>query len=526
MLFNVPCFLIKGKINKKGKDNMISRNQISIIVGSIIFAMVLIVVVMVITMVNKHRLPKNIMHPKPAHPASYPATSLKNIPPSNSRESIEGDYLYVWTGSEDTTSPDFMAVIDTRPESPLFGQVISTARIPASDTFPHHMEMSLHNDNKLMANSFMANKNWRFDFRDPARPFVLGESESLSNKGFGFAHSFARLPNGDVVASLQQGPNGHGGLGVFDPKTGKLLKAVSSQDPTKPNIKVLTYGVETIPERNLIVTSSFNMDMKDPVPSLVQLYDINTLEFLESFVPEEALDECGTQPPTKREAQLTFEIRKFANNKKIGAVINTYNCGYYFLDLTEKPYKLHRACPIHNEKDGCAVPALAHGRFLVMPIENDHSLTVMDLQPDPLHPKKVDRFYFDPRFFGHYWPHWATFENKRSRVATSDFTDPEQSKPDGTVYMFHLHPKTGKLTLDTTFKSSDSKNPGVRFRKLTQWPHGETGPAIPHGLAFSHPRLDPGNDGCCCGMNCKCPPPCKCTPGNCCCNQSQTPTQN
>lgn len=494
------------------------KRLVSLLIIVIALVLVLIVVFVVIYFVNKQR--SDGRRRGNGGFKSSPSSSIEGIPPNKSKD-IEGDYLYAWTGSEDKTNPDFIAVIDARPDSHLYGQVISTAQIPATDTFPHHMEMSVHHDNQFFANSFMANRNWRFDFRDPARPSFENEAQSLSDNGFGFAHSFARLPDGKVVSSVQMGPGGQGGIAVFDPDTGDIIKTVSSADPNRPDLKIMTYGIEPIPEKNLVVTSSFNMNMKDPVQPVIQIYDMNSLQLIKSFVTNEegVIDNCSSVKPSMKESQLTFEIRKFVSPKKIGAVVNTYNCGYFFLDLTNYPETqpvLHRSCPI-SEKDGCAVPALAKGRFLVMPIENDHSLTVMDLYPDPLSPKKVDRFYFDPRYFGHYWPHWATYDAKRSRIATSDFTDPEKSKPDGTIYLFHLNPKNGKLTLDQNFKSNDSQNPGVRFRKLNKWPHGETGPAIPHGIAFSHPRLNCGNPECGCGINCTCPPPCKCTSKQRCC---------
>lgn len=503
------------------------HTKVAWITGIVFFSLIIVIVVLIIFVIQKNRLPSlgNGKSATVKHPKRYPTASIEGIQPASSRDTIEGDYLYAWTGSVEPDAPDFMAVVDARPESKHYGRVISTARIPASKSFPHHMEMSVHNDNKFMANSFMANKNWGFDFRDPARPYALGEAEPLANSGFGFAHSFARLPDGKVIASLQSGPDGQGGLGVFDPQTGKVLKTVSSADPKMPNLKVLTYGVEVVPDRNLVVTSSFNMNMKDPIPPLIQIYDMNSLELLQSFEPKSAIDECSSKPLTDKESQLTFEIRAFKSDKKIGAVINTYNCGYYFLDLTQQPYKLHRGCPIIDDKDGCAVPAMAYGRYLIMPSENDHSLTVLDLHPDPLKPKKVSRFYFDPRYFGHYWPHWVTFDAKRSRVATSDFTDPDKTLPDGTIYLFDFDPKSGKLTIDKNFKSPDSNNPGVRFRKMNKWPHGETGPAVPHGITFSHPRLDCGNEDCCCGMNCKCPPPCNCTKGKCCCSSDEKMAQ-
>lgn len=45
---------------------------------------------------------------------------------------------------------------------------------------------------------------------------------------------------------------------------------------------------------------------------------------------------------------------------------------------------------------------------------------------------------------------------------------------------------TGALKLDTTFKARGAAQPGVYFGR-DEWPHGRTGPAVPHGAVFARP---------------------------------------
>jgi hypothetical protein len=46
--------------------------------------------------------------------------------------------------------------------------------------------------------------------------------------------------------------------------------------------------------------------------------------------------------------------------------------------------------------------------------------------------------------------------------------------------------RTGKLELDSTFRSPGADHPGVFFGR-DQWPHGAAGPAVPHGAVFARP---------------------------------------
>jgi hypothetical protein len=43
--------------------------------------------------------------------------------------------------------------------------------------------------------------------------------------------------------------------------------------------------------------------------------------------------------------------------------------------------------------------------------------------------------------------------------------------------------ETGAIALDESFRDSGSDRPGVTFQR-DEWPHGRTGPAVPHGTVF------------------------------------------
>jgi hypothetical protein len=54
------------------------------------------------------------------------------------------------------------------------------------------------------------------------------------------------------------------------------------------------------------------------------------------------------------------------------------------------------------------------------------------------------------------------------------------------VLLADFDPATGSLRVDSTFRASGSERPGVHFGR-DEWPHGATGPAVPHGAVFARP---------------------------------------
>ncbi len=54
----------------------------------------------------------------------------------------QSPYLFVWAGDDDEQDSDFLAVIDARPDTPTYGQVIATLPVRARSTFPHHTDMN------------------------------------------------------------------------------------------------------------------------------------------------------------------------------------------------------------------------------------------------------------------------------------------------------------------------------------------------------------------------------------------------
>lgn len=53
----------------------------------------------------------------------------------------------------------------------------------------------------LFANGFQGNRTFRFDLADPLHPRLVGSLDTIPS--LAFPHSFARLPNGNVLATCK-----------------------------------------------------------------------------------------------------------------------------------------------------------------------------------------------------------------------------------------------------------------------------------------------------------------------------------
>ncbi|MGW2928960.1 hypothetical protein ACWC8S_29225 [Streptomyces fungicidicus] len=95
-------------------------------------------------------------------------------------------------------------------------------------------------------------------------------------------------------------------------------------------------------------------------------------------------------------------------------------------------------------------------------------------------------------------PHWGAMDNfqqlrgglyketeRIGRLATSNYFIAGSFSGDGNheVCMYDLS-KSGKLRQDTRFRDENTGRPCVDFDR-TSWPHGDTGPARPHGILFT-----------------------------------------
>ena len=110
-------------------------------------------------------------------------------------------YLFVWTGDDDQKDSDFLAVIDARPSSRTYGDIIATLPVGVRGTSPHHTEYEFPVGSILFANGWGAGRTFLIDLNNPKKPRLAGQFTQSAD--YGFPHSFARLPNGNVLATFQ-----------------------------------------------------------------------------------------------------------------------------------------------------------------------------------------------------------------------------------------------------------------------------------------------------------------------------------
>ncbi len=380
-------------------------------------------------------------------------------------------YLFAWAGDQDEADGDsnFLAVIDADPESETYGQVVATAPVGEAGGMPHHSELVMPPDgHPLFANAFSAGRSWLFDLSDPLAPKPVGEVDSVP--GHRIPHSFLRVADGTVLATIQFGDpdvaGQPGGLARFAPD-GRLLQISSSADPEFEGEPIRTYALDASEAVDRVLTTSSPMD-DERTADVVQVWRLSDLSLLRTLaVPEAASDSAW---------QFPFEVRFLEDERT--AFMNTFYCGFYLLSGLDGDEPTMERVLAFEEPDSswCGVPVLV-GQYWIMPVTLAKEVVVLDLA-DPRNPAVVSRLRGDSTFT----PHWAAPDPGSDRIVLVSHSD-----EDPRVMIARLDAETGALTWDETFRDPDTGELGVSFAR-TEWPHGASGGAKPHGVLFGGSR--------------------------------------
>ncbi len=374
-------------------------------------------------------------------------------------------FLYVWAGSgnDSTDGMNVMTVIDADPASPNYGDVVSALTVDSSGRMPHHMEFTLPKNNAIFANDFHGDKSYLIGYENPTAPRLV--AKTMAVPAGHQVHSFERLANGHVVATVQFGDASVEGkpgmLAEFD-ENGKFLKSGSARDSAFPGAKIRTYALAALPAIDRIVTTSSPMG-NEATAHVVQVWRLSDLHLLKTLaVPVVPGDSSHKYP---------FEVRALPDGKS--AMVNTYYCGFFKLSDVENDPKIEKVLSLPLPQNiGCSVPVVS-GKFMVMPIAYAHRFATIDMS-DPAHPKEIASFPTDSTFF----PHWAAADPGSDRLVFSD-----QGDGPPRVMVAHLDPTTGKLSWDEKFRDKGATSPGVSYHR-PRWPNGLTGMLMPHGALF------------------------------------------
>jgi len=395
--------------------------------------------------------------------------------PPSSEAKPSRSYIYTWAGDDDRRAgdSDFLAVIDADPASSTYARVVATAPVRAVGTMPHHTELAMPGGGAwLFANGFMSGRTFLFDLADPLRPKLAATVDSVP--GYAKPHSFWRLPNGRVLATLQFGdgkqPGNPGGVALLSSR-GEVLKTASSGDRRFPGAAIRTYSLDVAPAADRFITTSAPMDGGSSA-DVVQVRRLSDLTVIRTLpLPESAPDSTFHWP---------FEVRFLPGDST--ALLNTWYCGFYLLSglKGETPRLQHLLSLPPPGNRGCSVPLLA-GRWWIVPVARAHQYLVYDVS-DPRRPRQVQAVATDTTFR----PHWISREPGSDRlVLTSGAVDHR-------VLLARFDTATGRMALDSTFRDAGSARPGVSFDR-PDWPHGRSGGAMPHGAVFSAAPAAPGS---------------------------------
>lgn len=379
------------------------------------------------------------------------------------------DYLYVWTGSADSTAPDFLAVLDVKPDTGRYGALVSTLPVPGLDNGPHHTEHQLYSADRLFANGFGSGQSFIFDVRDASHPVIAGTFGDQA--GFRHPHSFLRLAGGNVLATFQMHHDssgmGPGGLVELTPD-GKLVRSSSAAGAGVPS-GLRPYSGAIVPSLDRIVTTTTDMDEKSTYPAnQLQIWRLSNLELLHTITLP--------QGPAGDEGNLTAEPRLLADGRTV--LVTTFDCGLYLLDGLDGKAPSGRLVSTLPRSKGtsCAIPVVS-GHYLVITVPAVPAVVSLDIS-DPAKPKEASRVTLSPGDV----PHWISMEPDQKRLVLTGY-----GKLENRVLLLTFDSASGALALDTRFREAASSAPGFLMSGRT-WPHGGTGAGLPHGAVFSLPH--------------------------------------
>lgn len=367
-------------------------------------------------------------------------------------------FLFVWAADSGGTGSDFLAVIDNRPASRRFREVVATAPSGARGSVPHHTEHEMPAGGILWANGFGGDRTFRFDLSNPEHPRALGTIESVDS--LTHAHSFARLATGGVIATFQANGSDHrlpGGIAEFD-SSGRMLRWTSANDPSAMD-HIRPYSLAAVPALDRLVTTSADMDGA-PASHVIQVWRLSDLQLLHTVrLPQGPRGDEGVDPA---------EPRLLADGRTV--LVSTFACGLYqVVDLaTDRPSAQH----IHSfEGKDCALAAVV-GNYWVATVPTAHSIVVLDVS-EPGRPKQVSELTLGNTAE----PHWIAVDTASGSVVITG-----RGSLASRVVLARLERSDGRLAVDSLFRDPGSEEPGIAFR-----PDGASGTAVPHGAVFSRP---------------------------------------
>jgi len=374
-------------------------------------------------------------------------------------------YLYLWTGSADSTQPDFLAVLDVTEDSARYGRLVTTLPVPGFRNGPHHTEHEMPADRQLFANGFGSGQSFIFDLTNPARPRLAGQFGDV--EGYSHPHSFLRLPDGHALATFQMRHEAAGmtpgGL-VELTSVGQPVRSRSADAPgLDPATRVYSAGI--VPALDRIVTTTTDMHGTAPASRQLQIWRLSDLTLLHTITLPNG--------PAGDESMMTAEPRVLADGRTV--LVSTFACGLYLMEGLESETPSGRLVASFPRKAGtyCAIPIVA-GHYYLVTVPAWNAVVSLDIS-DPAAPREASRVTLGPDDV----PHWISMSPDHRRVVITGYRGMKHR-----VMIARFDSATGQLVVDGRFREEGVTQPGFRMDEKT-WPHGGNAKGIPHGAVFS-----------------------------------------
>ncbi|HWN45182.1 MAG TPA: hypothetical protein VNW71_23355 [Thermoanaerobaculia bacterium] len=374
-------------------------------------------------------------------------------------------YLYLWTGSADSTQPDFLAVLDVTEDSARYGRLVTTLPVPGFRNGPHHTEHEMPADRQLFANGFGSGQSFIFDLTNPARPRLAGQFGDV--EGYSHPHSFLRLPDGHALATFQIRHEAAGmtpgGL-VELTSVGQPVRSSSADAPgLDPATRVYSAGI--VPALDRIVTTTTDMHGTAPASRQLQIWRLSDLTLLHTITLPNG--------PAGDESMMTAEPRVLADGRTV--LVSTFACGLYLMEGLESETPSGRLVASFPRKAGtyCAIPIVA-GHYYLVTVPAWNAVVSLDIS-DPAAPREASRVTLGPDDV----PHWISMSPDHRRVVITGYRGMKHR-----VMIARFDSATGQLVVDGRFREEGVTQPGFRMDEKT-WPHGGNAKGIPHGAVFS-----------------------------------------
>ena len=412
--------------------------------------------------------------------ASGRRTPTPSATPTTAAATAPARYLYVWAGDKDEKDSDFLAVVDVRPASPTYGQVVATEPVGMGGSMPHHTEYQLPGPGRLLfANGHHHEQIFLFDTDSATRPRLVRALPAVPP--YRYPHDFLRLSNGNVLVGFLRSdgpsptpgdttrPGGHGGLAEVDGQGRVLRTASAAVTGLRAPVRIYAFAPRFDVDR-LLTTSA--MMMEPTSADVVQVWRFSDLALLHTLQVPPARLADGT--PLPRGHEMPFEPRVMPDGS---VLLNTYGCGFYRVTGVETTApQIANVHTIDVRATGkslaaCGVPAVV-GRFWVMPVGRLSALVTLDVS-DPARPVEVARLQTD----GVFRPHWLAKDPGSDRLVVG-----AENGGENRVLLAHIDPRTGQLRWDESLRAADGAL-GISFQR-ERWPHGATGEAFGHAALF------------------------------------------